>query len=92
MMLSVTNFVRCANIHSGSFNDAEQFSIDVSFNTFSVHHKVDTIKPTFALFTSGAFPRNDRWIFINFWTFIALYSVLFIMHIEKCISLLHVYK
>ena len=23
------------NMHSGSFNNAEQFSIDVSFNTFS---------------------------------------------------------
>ena len=48
------------------FNNAEQFSIDVFFNTLYSTSKVDEINSvTFDLCTSHVFTRNDRWIFIS---------------------------
>ena len=51
------------NMHSGSFNNAEQFSIDVSFNTFYNTAKTKCNKLIFDLFTARAISRNGRCIF-----------------------------
>ena len=50
-------------MNSGYFNNAEQFSIDVSLQSFYNTEKIDTIN-FFLLVYRMCLSRNGRWIFI----------------------------
>ena len=63
------------HIHSGCFNNAEQFSTNVSFNTFYSTAKIDKINSLLTCLCRV----HVRGITVGFlsccWTFIALHSV-----------------